>query len=321
MKINVKTLPNPSLITHLYERYYLRDITPDNLLSSHWKQFGANIEVCIDADGNLRSFKSYGFGDLNATDILSRIPAYFCNASYFPRVPHKKDLVYLIKQAIPNLKMINSYLSYDCFRQICSLCAIRNHLSVKERDSFNILMIGDGFGFLSSLLKSLYPSCRIILIDIGKVLLFQAVNLQIIHPRYCHSLIDDVSLPKEVPDFLYVPAECMDQIKGIKYRLSINISSMQEMNSETINSYFAYLRSHSTNDNLFYCCNRKQKRLPGGEITEFLDYPWLKEDKHLIDELCPFYRYYFSIVFPFFHRFDGLFMHRLTNLETRSGGS
>lgn len=314
--INIQALPNPSLISNLYGEYYLRDSTPVEHVSSHWKEYSPKIEVHIDARGELTSFKGYGFGDLNRTNIFNRVLKYVCNISYVVSLSYKKDLFFLIKKAMPNLKKINSYLSYDCFRQICSLCTVRKYLSVKEEENFNILVIDDGYGFLSSLLKSLYPNSKITLIDIGKVLLFQAINLQIVHPRYYHVSIDGVKLNKKDFDFLYVPAEYIDKITDIKYKLIVNIASFQEMSYETIKRYFKFLRANSTDDNLFYCCNRKLKNLPGGEIIEFLKYPWLDEDRHLIDENCSFCKYTFSVRFPFVHKFDGLLIHRLTNLKT-----
>ena len=91
---------------------------------------------------------------------------------------------------------------------------------------------------------------------------------------------------------------------------------MQEMNYESIRGYFNFIRANATEDNLFYCCNRERKDLPGGEVIEFLNYPWASEDKHLVDEYCPFVKYAASVKWPFFHRFDGPFVHRLTNLAT-----
>lgn len=315
MKINIKELTNSSLIMNLYDRYYIRDITPDNVVSSHWKRFAPKIEVYIDEHSNLTAFKGCGFGDLGHTNTINRLLKYLCNSSYFIRLPYRKDLFFLIKKAMPNLKIINSYLSYDCFRQICSLCTIRKYLNLKEGTDLDVLVIGDGYGFLSSLLKRVYPNSKITLIDIGKIVLFQAVNLQLIYPRYNHVLADAVDLNEKNFDFLYVPAEHIDKIKGIKYKLSINIASMQEMNYKTINKYFKFLRSNSTVDNLFYCCNRNRKLLSGGEVIEFSKYPWHAEDKYLVDEICPFYKYYFSASPPFIHKFDGLFTHRLTNLK------
>ncbi|GAG14167.1 unnamed protein product, partial [marine sediment metagenome] len=129
-------------------------------------------------------------------------------------------------------------------------------MTVNDNERFDVLIIGDGYGFLSSLLKSLYPNSKITLIDIGKVLLFPAVNLQIIHPHCNHTFIDSTNLNTKNFDFLYVPAENIWNLNGVKYKLIITISAMQEMNYETINNYFRFMRLRATEDNLFYCSSR-----------------------------------------------------------------
>lgn len=315
MEININKLTAPQIISNLHRKYYSQNPGFGSEFSSHWRDCSSKISVDIDNDGKITSFKGYGFGDLDNTHIVNKMLKYLCNLSYFVKLPHKKDLIFVMKKAVPNLKAINSYLSYDCFRQICSLCLIRRHLKVKEGESFDILVIGDGYGFLSSLLKSLYPGSRITLVDIGKVLLFQAVNLQIIHSRCRHLSIEEDNPSNKDYDFLYVPAEFLDKTKNMRYQLSINIASMQEMNYATIERYFDFLRTNSRSDNLFYCCNREIKTLCGGERIEFSKYPWQNGDSHLVNEICPFYSYYFSYRFPFIHRFDGIFLHRLTNLK------
>jgi len=105
---------------------------------------------------------------------------------------------------------------------------------------------------------------------------------------------------------------------------------MQEMTPDVVARYFTFIRSHISADGLFYCCNRKEKILPGGEILRFNDYPWDKMDRHLLDEEPPYYRYFFSfrptsrhlkvasIPVPFGRLFDGSMWHRLTQLSRQS---
>jgi hypothetical protein len=179
------------------------------------------------------------------------------------------------------------------------------------------MVIGDGYGFLSSVIKRLYPFAKIVLVDIGKVLLFQCVNLQVIFPKNLHlGILNGFEISGKF-DFLYCPAEDIEKLTGINFQLVVNISSMQEMDMTTIKRYFDYIRFHVTPDNLFYCCNRESKELPGGETINFSDYPWMKEDRHLIDEEPAFYRYYFTGKFPFIRYFDGPIHHRLTNMKTK----
>lgn len=316
VNININELPNPDLVKTLYEQYYLNDITPDEMVSSFWKEFIQKINVIIDNNGEIKSFRGYGFGGLQHTHVINRIAHYLSNISHFIRLPYKKDIRFLSNFAKQNLKIINCNLSPECFRQICSLSVIRKYFKAEDIDKFHIIIIGDGSGFLSSLLKKIYLNSKITLVDIGKVLLFQAVNLQKIYPNCIHSiLLGENSNNFNKFDFLYVPAEKLFEIKYIKYKLIINIASMQEMNYQTINNYFKFIRLNATKDNIFYCCNREIKILPAGEIIEFAKFPWSKEDNHFVDEECPFLKYYFSGIAPFFHRYRGKIIHRVTNLK------
>ena len=314
--ISVNELPRPEQVRHLYERYYTREPAPDRSVSSHWRALGPRVDVRIDADGNIVSFKGYGFGDLQYRDPVSRVLSWFCNLSYFVRLPFKKDLRFLLRKVRKNLKRLGTYVTYDCFRQTCGLCVVRWHLKAADDECFDVLIIGDGYGFLSSLIKSVYPNTRITLIDLGKILLFQAVDLQRIYPDCKHVLVGEGHGGSREFDFRYVPAEHYSALKDAKYKLIFNISSMQEMNYDSIRGYFNFIRANATEDSLFYCCNRARKELPGGEVIEFLNYPWVEKDEHLVDEYCPFVKYGAAAKWPFFHRFDGPFMHRLTNLAT-----
>jgi len=94
-------------------------------------------------------------------------------------------------------------------------------------------------------------------------------------------------------------------------------------------SHFTFIRSYISPDGFFYCCNREEKVLPGGEILRFDDYPWHKMDRHLLDEEPPFYRWFFSfrptsrhlrvasIPVPFGRLFDGPMRQRLTHLSQK----
>ena len=109
--------------------------------------------------------------------------------------------------------------------------------------------------------------------------------------------------------------------------MAVNIASMQEMNQAAIDKCFRFLRHNLTTDHLFYCCNRQEKKMPGGEISRFDAYPWKRNDRHLVDELCPWHLYYLSVgrekngpaAFnkrtPLINYFEGPHRHRLTVLE------
>jgi len=198
------------------------------------------------------------------------------------------------------------------------------------QDKIRVINIGDGDGFLSALIKEAFPRASICLVDLGKTLLFQAHYCIRLHPNASHVLVSesDKGADYSGADFLYCPAEHLDKIDNLNFDLGINISSMQEMNKDSIETYFEFIRRHMNRNNLFYCCNREEKKLIGGEVVNFHSYPWSEQDVYLIDDYCPWYRYFisackaqngpriFNIRIPFIHYFDGAIRHRLSILKT-----
>jgi len=184
-----------------------------------WKEFYPQIQVSFDDNGDLVFLKGKGFSDIKYGNPLSKFLDRLCSASYFLKSPFKKELYSIIRKIQPKLKRINSYVTYNCFRQICSLILIKKHLSVDLEGEFDAVIIGDGHGVMAFLIKELYPNSRITLIDIGKVLLFQAVNLQLIFPESLHILIENGDIRTNKFDFLYVPSEKISMIKDSKYNV------------------------------------------------------------------------------------------------------
>lgn len=322
-------LPNQELIKELLKNYYSLYITPNKFISSHWENYSEKFNVQVDKEGNIVSLIGFGFGDMVEGSIISKILAYLCNISYFVRLPYKKDLYNLINKSINICNLIGVYFSYDCFRQACSLSLIERNLTTNMRNKHLIfLIIGDGYGFLSSLIKSTFPDSTIVLVDLGKTLLFQGFYCQKAHPDCIHYGINQDTIIYENSyikyDFIYCPTEFLDKVAVLKYDVTINIASMQEMNFPTIERYFKFIRNCSNDENLFYCCNREKKVLRGGESLEFEKYPWAQNDWQLDDEYCPWFKYFFStyrtkngpkiagIRIPFVNYFDGLVRHRLT---------
>lgn len=322
-------LPNQELIKDLFKNYYSSDNTPKKFVSSHWEYYSEKFNVKLDGEGNIVSLKGEGFGDMFGGTLVSRILAYLCNISYFIRLPYKKDLYHLIIESIRICNSMGAYFSFDCFRQVCALSLVKRNLTEDMKNKHLIfLIIGDGYGFLSCLIKSTLPNSTIVLVDLGKTLLFQGYYCQRAHPNCVHYGIDHKNKIVEGDfkkyDFIYCPTQFLDKISTLKYDVTINIASMQEMNFSTVERYFNFIRNCSNNENLFYCCNREQKILQGGEILEFGKYPWDKNDEHLVDEYCPWYKYFFSasiaesgpkiysIRIPFVNYFDGQMRHRLT---------
>ena len=84
-------------------------------------------------------------------------------------------------------------------------------------------------------------------------------------------------------------------LKNKNINLFINIASMQEMKTETVDDYFQVIKSNSA---YFYCCNSEYKKLIGGEELIFDQYPW-GDCKTIVSERCPWYKQFYSPKYPF----------------------
>lgn len=321
------------IVLQLYKQYYSAEGTPNNFVSSHWKHYHKKISIEIE-DNEIKALSGAGFGDISSKIRVQTFFDWFTIISYLTYSKHKhnkKELLLLIKTAMRVARRMSFVFSYDFFRQVCSLHLLMSNLKMDKK--MKILAIGDGYGFLSALIKQAYPGSSIFLVDLGKTLLFQAHYCGKAYPEYSHALVS-VSNKEEKEkgirdaDFIYCPAELLERLNGISFDVAINVASMQEMNQETISGYFDFLRQNLQPENIFYCCNREMKEMPGGEVSRFLSYPWHEKDINLIDELCPWHQIFYSvhtlrngpkfgkIRIPFINYFDGIHRHRLTILHT-----
>jgi len=313
----------------LYKNYYQGDETPQELVSSHWHNFHKKVKVKM-IDGKVQSLQGYGFGDLQYGSFHVRVFNWLTVLSYLVLFNDRKAIIQGIKVALTITKKMELVFSYDCFRQVCALVSIKKHLSDKK--VVRIINIGDGYGFLSALIKEMIPQAQVYLVDLGKTLFFQSYYIQKAHSDKTHGLISNEEMGStknfDQLDFIYCPAENLSALDENFFDVAINIASLQEMNTETIKGYFNFLRNHMEQDHLFYCCNREEKSMPGGEISRFMDYPWKSSDQYLVDELCPWYKYYLALRptkrgikilgcrIPFINYFDGELRHRLVILSS-----
>lgn len=312
----------------LFNLYYRTD-AGEGGLSSHWLQFSRHFDVKLDENGAIESLRGEGFGDLMVVNPISKAFVALGNAVHFFRLPRKVGFLKLLPAALRVTRRMGAYFSFDCLKQVYALDLILQHRSRIKSDPVNVVIIGDGYGFLSALVREVVPNARLLLIDIGKTLLFQAHYLGLVHPRASHALVGSAEAANA--DFVYCPADRVDAVEG-RFDLAINIASMQEMSEETVASYFSFLRRRLTRKNLFYCCNRERKTLPGGEDLRFFAYPWSDRDGHIVEERCPWYGFFISartgasgprflgLRIPFINYFDGPFFHRLTVIETAAAG-
>lgn len=322
--------PNQTLIRYLAETYYGEDAGHKNssLYSSYWRIHTEKSDVQLDSDGNLTVFSGASFGVTKWNNIVHRLLDQLTILAHLLHLPQRRELLRLMSLASKICKRMGLDPTIDVFRQVCSLELITRHMGdewLARRPT--ILVIGDGYGALSALFKAILPNSTSILIDLGRTLLFQAFHCQSAYPELVHELASKVEDPNHA-DFVYCPAEELATLEHFNIDVAVNVASMQEMNEATIANYFAYLRRRMRPGNLFYCCNRESKTLYGGEVIEFLKYPWQEKDSYLVDGYCPWHDYFFAyrrtekgvkvfgLRLPIVNRYDGKHLHRLAILST-----
>lgn len=324
------SLPNQGLIRYLIENYYQGRIKPEEreFISSHWKHYSQLFDIQVDPEGNLVSLSGIGFGACEWSGLVHRFLDQLCVFSHLVHLPRRREILRLRTIAARVCNRMGLDLTLDVLRQVYSLELLERNLPDDMRHKrMCVLMIGDGYGILSALFKSVFPNSTIVMIDIGRTLLFQAYHCQKAYPESVHKLARMVADLDSV-DFVYCPTEDLETLERFKFAIAVSIASMQEMNTLTIARYFAFLRKCLQPNNLFYCCSRESKTLIGGEVSEFLKYPWQDSDRYLVHGYCPWHHYFFSrgrakngfyllgVRVPFVNFYDGKIMHRLAILAT-----
>jgi hypothetical protein len=323
------SLPYPALIKYLVSHYYQDDNpTVDQSISSHWKHYSQQFKLQTDAHGRIRVLVGMGFGTCQWHSPIQRLLDQLCIITHLSQLPNRADIQRLWPVAIKICRAMGLDPTLDVFRYVCTLTLLEKHVPTPLGAApIRALMIGDGYGVLAALLKARFPEARLILVDIGKTLLFQAYYCQLAHPQAQHMIIGK-NAGEEESDFLYCPAERISELGERPFNLAVNIASMQEMTPDIVANYFTFMRHHFPVRNIFYCCNRERKILMGGEVLEFTKYAWRETDRNLIDELCPWHQYYFSarptarglallgLRLPLVNYYDGPMLHRLSILDT-----
>ena len=215
----------------------------------------------------------------------------------------------------------NRIFTHDMMRQILTLAFIdAKSDGLQGQDA--VLVIGDGYGFLSSLVLAAYPDKKVICVNLTKSLLVDALFVEKGDPAIKFALCDNAdeltgALSDPSINFLLVQADNVDILETAPIGLAINVVSMQEMDLPVVEKYFRILRQNPANVTIFYCCNKLMKQLPDKSRIKFENYPWAPDDIVLHDSICTWSQWYYSKRFPFWHyRFgvERIIWHRLANL-------
>jgi hypothetical protein len=179
-------------------------------------------------------------------------------------------------------------LCFDIVKHAILISKIKSIIDLRKAKK--IVIIGDGFGFLGSLLKFLYPKVKIIFVNLQKNLFLD----------YCffvksfQALADGPSL---------IEAHLLKNFQKDEL-LFFNVASLGEMTSNQIQ---VYLRAINEVDGTLVSLNRNLKKHPDGTIVNLNELLEAEQSELLFDENpCEFYAKYPTNVFkPGFLPFDG----------------
>lgn len=325
---------DPNIPRRLFERYFAEAPPKETArhASSHWQYLSSKFRAEVDSSGDLILLDGgEGLGPLRWSGWAARVADAALAVGSSATGASPRGAWRNLRLARQICKAVGFDATSAVYRQACTAALIQRYLpqtAPGRRTRF--LMIGDGRGLLGLLLARLYPGSRICFVDLGRTLLFTAYYAQRVFPDAVHSLSRDRAA-KPAADFVFCPAEEVSTIDAMKFDVAISVSAMQEMTGEVVSRYFEFLRTHLMGPSMFYCIGREMKRMRGGEVSEFLTYPWVAGDRILVDGECPWYRYYMGrrhsspsarilgLPVAFLNRFEGRTLHRLVTMATWTG--
>jgi putative sugar O-methyltransferase len=216
----------------------------------------------------------------------------------------------------------NRLLTYDMVRQTFSLAMIRYYLDMRSPELCN-LVIGDGYGVLTTLFAMHAPHRKTIAVNLTKPLLLDLAYFNQALPAAGIALVSDGDemMSALIDDNIRVIGVRSDDASCISEApigVAANVVSMQEMDPTVVSDYFHLLRHNKAEQTAFYCCNKLYKKLSDGTELKFNDYPWEPNDKILHDSICPWSQWYYDKNPPFWHYRRGterIIWHRLAYLE------
>ena len=281
--------------------------------SEYWREHKKKFKV--DADGTFEGYSVLG----NASGKQSFFYSILHRIFQLPlkwQARHYRTLAACEKIGRVIAHRRHQQFTYDTLRHVFTLALIRQHREDLIQGSTS-LVIGDGFGIMSSLLLECNPSNRVLVVNLTKSLALDLAYLRRAFPKAGTALIFDRNSLQAVLDnpnirVIAVQADNADLLIHATFHLAVNIVSMQEMDLPVIADYFNVLRNNPAPSTLFYCSNRRFK------TSNFEEYPWRDGDNILEDGICEWSQRYYSNRPPFIHKRDygrKVVLHRLVELE------
>ena len=292
------------VIKQIYKNQYLDNMSAEQgIVSSHWLKYG---DYNVRFDGDTVELKGGGFGDF-------RKDTYFNKVRYFQELRaieiglrkfERNVDIFNVGQKVAQMQ--GRLFDFDCQKQLMALSDISKHYDISSIKKFCV--IGDGYGYLSSVLKKLFPESTVIVVNLGKTLFFDAHYISQVFPKAKTALYQEEGNSKDDLDFLFLEAENYLKLSELGSEFFFNIASFQEMEPETVSNYFEQIMK-SSGKKFLYCCNRDEKFLPSGAVNRFKEFGVLNAQKKFFLEHCSWYDELFINRYPWVAKYDGSFSH------------
>lgn len=255
--------------------------------------------VIVDEHFQLGSHKIRTF-----SNFIKHLPIALQLNHMLKKYSNDANILDLAKKITKERKII---FTYDHVKELLC-CDVMQQLKLFSNIGM-ICIIGDGYGYVTTLIKRLYPRKAVICVNLEKMLIFDVIGFE--HNFDSCNNSNRVYLVKKSGDIqdsnngciYFLEAENCNLLRGLPISLFINICSMQEMEMDVINNYISIMRSSSA-ESYFYCNNRVEKKFKDGSCISFDKYPWSKNDKILLDEICPWIQKKPISQFPFYKYFQ-----------------
>ncbi len=281
--------------------------------SSHWRRHTETFSIINNKVSGIDGFsprsRKFPFGNLLHKALQKN---NFSNLS----IPINSSWYHFGNEAA---KKQNRSFDLDMLRQVFTLKFLECNLNLNNTP--NICIIRDGQANLASIALQSSFFNKVISVNLPEVLLsdwelikkldFQGASAVVRNDNDCEEFFNNENR------FAMIQASDCNVLFSKPIDLFVNIASFGEMRQETVAKYFEIIKS-STKRTVLYCCNRREKRLIGGELLRFADYPWHGFTRILVDEPCPWHQTYYSLrrnkFFPIPKTgilYDGILDHRL----------
>lgn len=118
-----------------------------------------------------------------------------------------------------------------------------------------VLEIGSGYGGLARIFHTMRPDLTYILVDLPESLFQAQIFLEANFPNSCAYYVTD-GIPEDLTkyQFVFVPAQIADRLKGLDVDLVINTGSFQEMTSKAMLHWMNFVH-HTINTKYFFSWN------------------------------------------------------------------